>query len=574
MMQAARNYAASHVSGPSNHIARTTRVNTAYPRKRAVTACQVCRGRRTRCDQKRPCSFCEAIGADCVYEPAALGSFDPASLAILDKLDRLERRLEQSIETAPKRAPRSLVNTLTSPAQSQLGAFLPTPIDAVLRWSIYRELITPAQSTSPLDIVNTPAPSFDYLGSTIELDPSCCHTWLDNFFEEVNIKNPVLDEGATRRMVRQICLDGVGWDTESCLALLVCANGAVIRPFPSLSITQDVDMAPAMSLFRAAQKRLGPVLTKSGVIQAQCAFLAGVFLMSILLPVDAWRMFLQALSICQTLPRTPRAQDDGTPEDHTGPLTEGSLYWACWKSEQELRHEIGCIDGTVPFFNPPNMFPSLPQGCEGKSLRAWYFYLAEISLWRLEMETKREVIRILETTEEDQVLDAIANLSDQTREQMDAWQNSLPPTMSLAEPDLTTNGDDITKFVLQGRTTYIFELITWAFVHKVAYEGRLDQKTSSRAAEGLASHLHRLHVNCEGFYHRHHGTWLMMRSSARSACILLAFGQNPILAELMPSGWLVAVKKALAMLEFWSEQKEEFKSLVHPVQSLLSNMAV
>jgi hypothetical protein len=42
--------------------------NAAPSRKPRVLACEVCRGRRTRCDGKKPkCSSCEARGVECVY---------------------------------------------------------------------------------------------------------------------------------------------------------------------------------------------------------------------------------------------------------------------------------------------------------------------------------------------------------------------------------------------------------------------------------------------------------------------------------------------------------------------------
>ncbi len=56
---------ASHLS------AKRARQNTAdqepsRPRKRNATACQVCRARKTKCDNKKPkCSYCQSIGAAC-----------------------------------------------------------------------------------------------------------------------------------------------------------------------------------------------------------------------------------------------------------------------------------------------------------------------------------------------------------------------------------------------------------------------------------------------------------------------------------------------------------------------------
>lgn len=54
------------------------RGTAAYPRKRANRACQVCRARRTKCDNKKPsCSFCEKVGAKCITSPTDLSSYVP-----------------------------------------------------------------------------------------------------------------------------------------------------------------------------------------------------------------------------------------------------------------------------------------------------------------------------------------------------------------------------------------------------------------------------------------------------------------------------------------------------------------
>lgn len=51
------------------------------PRKRAVTACNICRARKTKCDNARPsCSFCATTGAQCYYPDNAL-SLDHTALA-------------------------------------------------------------------------------------------------------------------------------------------------------------------------------------------------------------------------------------------------------------------------------------------------------------------------------------------------------------------------------------------------------------------------------------------------------------------------------------------------------------
>ena len=51
----------SSLSGLSPHRAE-------FPRKRSATACQLCRNRKTKCDNGRPvCASCCELGAECVY---------------------------------------------------------------------------------------------------------------------------------------------------------------------------------------------------------------------------------------------------------------------------------------------------------------------------------------------------------------------------------------------------------------------------------------------------------------------------------------------------------------------------
>lgn len=73
-------------------------------------------------------------------------------------------------------------------------------------------------TTSPLSVV-------------AELELRTVKSLLDNFFSYVHVKNPILQEEATRRLVSGVCLHGIEWTAESCLALLVCALGACATPF-------------------------------------------------------------------------------------------------------------------------------------------------------------------------------------------------------------------------------------------------------------------------------------------------------------------------------------------------------
>ena len=71
------------------------------------------------------------------------------------------------------------------------------------------------------------------------------------------------------------------------------------------------------------------LLCRSRVIDAQCFFLAGVYLMTTLRPVEAWRMFVQALACCQGFSINPNVEGDGSEESNP----KRRIYWTCFKSE-------------------------------------------------------------------------------------------------------------------------------------------------------------------------------------------------------------------------------------------------
>lgn len=589
----------------ANHVAPTSRGSSAYPRKRAVTACQVCRARRTRCDQKKPsCSFCARIGAECVFDTSSLSTFDPASLAILDRLERLEQKLDaQHAETQQvaiharsvhrpipaEEAPAAVLieaqtplggsQTARPPSPPSITAQLPKNIDAVIMWPIFRDLGCPA-SAEPILSPRLREPGVSVVGD--ELDPVSCGRWLDSFFSNVHIKNPVLNEEETRRLVRNVCLEGAGWDSSSCLALLVCANGALVRPFEAPSLTyHELESSAAMSLFALAQKRLGRVLVATGIVEAQCAFLTGVFLMSVLRPADAWRMFLHGLAICQSFPsiRNPSSFADAARRT-AQVVAEESIHWSCWKSEHEVRLELDRSNVGNLAYDPPTLFPSPPSGCDE---RAWYFYLSEISLWRLQAGAEHEMTALMQQSLQSSAasgnaahrldfLTPLMDLRESMEEQIAAWRASLPPSLHMHENDApaTAEEDDVLLFCLRGRCVFIQELVTWPFVHAMVNEGADSPVIRQGVAWGLRAHLDRLIAYSTGYYHRHHGTWLSLRSSAKSACILLALSRLPAARGLMPEGWRERVEAVVQMMVHFRDEAPGMDPAVDVAQHLLS----
>lgn len=81
--------------------------------------------------------------------------------------------------------------------------------------------------------------------------------------------------------------------------------------------------------FSAAQIRLGALLDQPGVLETQCFFFAGVFLMTMQKPLAAWRLFVQAVAGCQCFVFSNRVLNEDM--DLLG--AKESLYWTSLKSE-------------------------------------------------------------------------------------------------------------------------------------------------------------------------------------------------------------------------------------------------
>ncbi|KAJ4265974.1 Zcf27p [Fusarium torreyae] len=217
--------------------------------------------------------------------------------------------------------------------------------------------------------------------------------------------------------------------------------------------------------------------------------------------------------------------------------------------------------------DPPQLFPNPPEGCQGDIERAWYFYLSEISLWRLEVNARRSIDQ-LQQGDCRGLPRTLIEVYHDTLSQLEAWRSSLPPLVSI-ENGSTTEEDDVIRFVLRGRVTYVHELISWPFLYAIMSDRNENGAADQQVADALAFHYDRLLANTSGYYHRHHGTWLMVRSSARSACILLGFVRLYPSSRVMPPAWKDAVLLTLKMVEYWSTEIKEMCPVLHTMTRLL-----
>ncbi|EAW16411.1 transcription factor domain-containing protein [Aspergillus fischeri NRRL 181] len=543
----------------------------AYPRRRAVRACQVCRARRTKCDNKKPaCSFCEKIGAQCVVnDPTDM--FDPASVLIIQRLDRIESLLQQQKQNEDSRPALensdalATIRSASAAGDSDWRTLNSSPvyqthssdlsrltIETILSWSVFEGKYD----------AGTPRP--------------CCTRLLHTFLEEVHIANPILDVPLVTDYLYQACIHGIGWDAPSCLVLVICALGAISESFhehhevSSMTARQSPTFHHGQRYFEAAQMRLGAVLRTHGVLEAQCFFYSGVYLMAIFQPLRAWRCFVQAAATAETLLFSSGGNDPNAAGASLKSETRclETTHWACLKSELELRLELGLNQPDPLGFTYPTFFPTLPmQQLNRDESRVWYFYLAETAVRRL---TMRIVQLFFMSQTHGRFPDAhnMCEISLDFEIQASDWTTSLPPVLTLSTPEMD---DDVLKFVLRGHLLDCYEWIYFPYLlEAIAHAAPRNPATDEFVVRGLAMAAERIHKNRKGFRHRHHGVWLMLRSCTRSALLLVAASRaEGGVRAMLPVGWKAAVRGAVEMLAYWRDEARDARERLRVLEEVV-----
>jgi hypothetical protein len=550
------------------------RGTAAYPRKRANTACQVCRARRTKCDNKKPsCSFCERVGAKCISSSVDLSAFDPASLKILERLDLLEERLLSQQSQQPRQGSTLTDDSVPNEPHPQLHALSTNVVD-VLSWPVFEGRfdahldVKSLLRKAPPDVAVL-SPISDSYTTVDDQDPSAGMKLLDAFLQHVHVKNPILDEVKVRQMVHRINLEGFGWDPESCLVLIIYALGTIASSFGNSS-SVPANLGRATSYFNASQKRIGTLLGRGGTLEAQCFFFSGVYLMSALQPIHAWRNFIQALACCQEFEFAKQSlysESNSILGGSGGPTAEESVYWTCWKSELELRVTLQLPDFSANDLMYPRLFPTPPAESGNEQHRAWYYYLAEIALRRLDTRVRSEMCHTPRPNS-DLAFVELSHAIPSYEDQIESWMHSLPETMSLHTPEAD---DDVLKFILRGHMMNFYELIYWPFLDAVINQQQGFLAIEEYGRKGLHCCIERIRLNKPGFKHRHHGTWFMLHSCTRSALILLAAARTTYAAELRPDGWRDAVIDVMEMLRFWEHEVGDAGDRLRILEDLLGS---
>ena len=480
-------------------------------------------------------------------------------------------------------------------------------VENILQWPVFR-----TQGYPSLAVILGQESSYRPFSSSdgmLDLDTDTINQLVENFLANNHIKNPIFVVDQLWARVRDISETGLRWDGSTCLVLLMCAISVLSSPVvaegqPGYSRRAD-RLQRAEHFFQMAQRRIGVLYHTNSLLAVQCGFLTAVYLMSTFRIMAAWKAFAQAGTQCvgwmaarehKTAPTPPDAMDMDTGVDGEQHMEE-SLYWSCLKSELELRTELELPGSTLNEMQYSHEYPSPPNPAQlvaghgqGQTQvqreqleRGWFFYLAEIALRRIMNDALSSryasgswyyTVPWWTATGEDWLRSDIEGF----RQKLDTWQAMLPTAMRF---DVTSDEPthDALRGILRGHYVDILDVLCFPAVRAVVCSRRYDDLglyVVDAAREGLLNAVYRIKICREGFYHRHQGTWLMLRTCSRSVLQLLAVAlrarDESAVAPLLPDGWRDATTQVLALLEYWQHESADLALLQARIREILADL--
>ncbi|KAK1585400.1 uncharacterized protein LY79DRAFT_518860 [Colletotrichum navitas] len=553
---------------------------------RASSACQTCRGRKTKCDNERPiCGYCRRVGATCTYIEDSVPATSlcqgvgPRLLGAIENLANLIQRNEDNFRAIPQlsrdlsrdsadypdsptfQGGRPEANILgqdgAAGGSTSLSLSDSAGLDSVLEWPIFPKpvpfAIDPFSHASPRAEVfsprSPPAMEFYELSRLVDL-----------FLANVNPLNPVIDAQVLRQMLKQVAENGPDWSAATCIVALTCALGAISqRPgqrTPSgtpRGYSVEPNRQLASRYWSVAEKRLGFSMGSPGWESVQCLCLAGIWHMYNMDPLQAWKCFSMASNTWYTTSLMNRlAKSSGkaeTPSDFPQSLSlEQILYFTCFKSECELAFELSLPGSILAGVDYPYSLPNPPSpgvmNIDNKPLlveyRSWHYYVAEISARHLinliKQAQKRSPLNLT-----DAGIDRMLEVFDVYEAQLTDWYEQLPPPISFQVPtgEISPLADDLCQ-MLRSRYLAIRELLCRPFVRlatAISIPVTVSEQALTRVAEitsrGLQYCLFRIQATSST---PHHGLWLQLRGFVTCSLILTAAERAQTIPSLnMPS---------------------------------------
>jgi hypothetical protein len=178
-------------------------------------------------------------------------------LAILKRIDDLESLIQTTVVSVPS-VPEPTIFPSTSPfaPHEDLNVLLESTqwkpclvnVEAILEWPVFEAIEQHRHWSFPAEEENDHSP----LSISVEFDIQSSSHLIERFFEDIHIFNPILEENDVRDYMRNIQLNGIGWDSKSCLMVKI-----------PIFITPSVSSAHAVLAFNLCSRlNLHPICAK------------------------------------------------------------------------------------------------------------------------------------------------------------------------------------------------------------------------------------------------------------------------------------------------------------------------
>ncbi|KAH7153462.1 hypothetical protein EDB81DRAFT_791439 [Dactylonectria macrodidyma] len=403
-------------------------------RKRAVTACQFCRLRKTKCDNVRPCcGYCERQKAKCVYGDSDSledggddGDSGGMGSRILKQLEEIKQMLEKSQSSAipnhsvatpvaiPAATPQTVSQNATTPrtigqgpwpdatdlgpqaasAKPPTSGSLSRPhalarCESLLRWPIFNGIVPEAVAGIESFLMDC-----DYTGRQLEVEKAMMHAQpgkgirddafvplCRNFLTHVHPRHPILDADELMRLAREAEEHGIKWDSGSCLVLLSCALATYTNSWePPVDFGDDAE-ATELRMQNQANTRLEADayylaakkrlgLLGHSIQDIQCLFLASMYDKYCLQPLQAW-FHLREASVRLHAHLLGQRQQPGKPGSAVSSQhLEQRVFWSTWRAENEIHLEAGLPTSGLEHLSYPDAFPAPPPDLSSAQLGA------------------------------------------------------------------------------------------------------------------------------------------------------------------------------------------------------------
>ncbi|KAJ5837191.1 hypothetical protein N7447_003217 [Penicillium robsamsonii] len=245
-------------------------------RRRSALACNTCRGRRTKCDGKRPrCYFCIERDKDCFYpetQDLSASSLKVELSRLWEQLDHITAVVQgQTPQGSPSHNEREDHLTLTAPVSSLGFPFM------VIQSEEFMNLLGLKQSLPVLfehvERGRKAMPAQSHGANIVTVDPEEALILLNAFREQIHTWYPILHADYTEEFIQAItsCFPT---SVTSCVALLVLAIGCVVE---CRSVVDALRIRPEAIYIEEAMKMLPCAFAHSDPRSAQCLLLFSIY---------------------------------------------------------------------------------------------------------------------------------------------------------------------------------------------------------------------------------------------------------------------------------------------------------